>query len=101
MRQIARLFLLCFILLLVLNAGAALAESPSERNCAGIFDRDHGTVSCLVEDPVGNSERSGGHSQTTKEEETSQGTFNNRPHHDESCTGPGGSGEDGGPCHNK
>ena len=97
MRPVTKLIVLCFILTF-LAGGAALAESPSERNCEGLFDRDRGTVSCLVEDPVGNSERSGGKSQTTKEEESSKGTLKNRPHHEESCVGPGNSGEDGGPC---
>lgn len=101
MRSIAKLIVLCFILMLVLSAGSAFADSPSERNCDGIFDRDHGVVSCIVEDPVGNSENSGGHSQTTTDEESSNGTLQNQPHHQESCTGPGGSGENGGPCHNK
>jgi hypothetical protein len=101
MRQIARLCVFCFILILVLNAGAAFGESPSERNCAGDFERIGGQVFCTVVDPVGNSENSGGKSQTTTDEESSNGTFNNTPKHAESCTGPGGSGEDGGPCHSK
>jgi hypothetical protein len=101
MRSITRLIVLCFILTLVLSVGSAFAESPSERNCSGIFVRDHGVVSCITEDPVGQSEHSGGKSQSTTDEESSNGTLQNRPHHQESCTGPGGSGEDGGPCHNK
>lgn len=100
MRTIVKLLVLCFALLLFMPT-AALAVSPSERNCAGTFDRVNGQVSCTIEDPVGNSENSGGHSQTTTEEESSNGTLQNRPHHQESCTGPGGSGEGGGPCHNK
>jgi hypothetical protein len=95
------LLVLFFVLSLVLSAGAAFAVSPSERNCAGDFDRIGGQVFCTVVDPVGNSENSGGQSQTTTDEESSNGTLQNQPHHAESCTGPGGSGEDGGPCHSK
>ncbi len=66
--------------------------------------RYHGTVTCVitVQDPVGNSEHSGGQSQTTTttDTESSNGTLQNKPHHQESssCLGPGNSGEGGGPC---
>jgi hypothetical protein len=89
---------------LVLGTLPARAESPSQRDCeaaGGTFTRVQGTVVCATEDPVGQSEHSGGKSQTTQEEESSQGTLQNQPHHQESCTGPGGSGEGGGPCHGK
>jgi hypothetical protein len=35
------------------------------------------------------------------DQESSNGTLQNQPHPLESCTGPGGSGENGGPCHNQ
>lgn len=102
MRRYARLIVVLLVLSLgLIGVPAAFGESPSERNCAGTFDRTRGEVSCTVLDPVGQSEHSGGQSQSTTEEESSNGTLQNRPHHQESCTGPGGSGEDGGPCHNK
>jgi hypothetical protein len=104
MRAIPKLLIFCFVLAIMMAGGAAFAESPSEQECDarnGTFDRVQGQVICVVEDPVGNSENSDGKSQTTTDEESSNGTFNNRPHHEESCTGPGGSGEGGGPCKNK
>lgn len=104
MRSVVRLIALAIMLCLAMWATPAFAESPSERNCeaaGGDFSRVNGKVTCSIEDPVGNSENSGGHSQTTTEKESSQGTLKNRPHHQESCTGPGNSGEGGGPCHSK
>ncbi|MDP3969595.1 MAG: hypothetical protein Q8Q02_15090 [Nocardioides sp.] len=78
---------------------SANAASPSQTECeasGGTFDRTQGTVTCTyptVSDPVGNSEKSGGKSQTvdTTEEESSKGTLNNKPKHEETseCTGPG------------
>lgn len=104
MKSMAKLLALAVVVCLAMWATPSLADSPSERNCeaaGGDFDRTRGTVTCLIEDPVGQSEHSGGHSQTTTEKESSKGTFQNRPHHQESCTGPGNSGEGGGPCHSK
>lgn len=100
----AKKLVLFLVLLLALAFVPALADSPSERDCeaaGGTFTRVQGKVTCVIEDPVGNSENSGGHSQTTTDEESSNGTLQNQPHHEESCTGPGGSGEGGGPCHGK
>lgn len=91
----------------LLTAAPANAVSPSERDCeaaGGTFSRDGGHVSCTftVEDPVGNSENSGGKSQSTTETDTteSNGTLNNKPKksHTSDCTGPGNSGSGGGPC---
>ena len=83
------------------GAAPAFAASPSQTQCensGGTFSRDGGTVSCVypvVSDPVGNSERSGGKSQTvdTQETESSNGTLNNKPKHEETstCEGPGNS----------
>lgn len=104
MRSYSRLLIALVAVFMCLAMAPAFADSPSEEECDarnGTFDRTRGVVTCTVLDPVGNSERSGGKSQTTEEEESSNGTFNNRPHHEESCTGPGGSGEDGGPCKKK
>lgn len=83
------------------------AVSPSEQNCreqGGTFDRTQGEVSCtfVTVDPVGNSENSGGHSQnnTSTDTESSNGTLQNQPQHEESsvCVGPGNSGPGGGQC---
>ena len=89
------------VLCLLGAAPTAFAASPSQLECeaaGGTFDRTNGEVSCVypvVSDPVGNSERSGGKSQTvdTQETESSQGTLNNKPKHEEtsSCEGPGNS----------
>jgi hypothetical protein len=78
--------------------GVASAASPSQQQCeaeGGTFDRTQGTVSCTFEssEPVGNSGNSGGNSQTvdSTDTESSKGTLQNEPQHDESsvCTGPG------------
>ena len=89
------------VLCLLGAAPTAFAASPSETACTdagGTFERVNGQVSCVypvVSDPVGNSERSGGKSQTvdTQETETSNGTLNNKPKHEETstCEGPGNS----------
>ena len=88
-------------------SGTASAASPSQRECeasGGTFDRNGGDVTCtfVTEDPVGNSESSGGKSQTTTTTETeeSKGTLKNRPKfsEDSECTGPGNSGPGGGQC---
>ena len=78
--------------LCLIGASPAFAASPSQTQCeeaGGTFVRDGGTVKCLVSDPVGNSENSGGKSQTRDEETTSNGTLNNRPKHQECTSGPG------------
>ena len=85
--------------LFLLGAAPAFGVSPSQLECeaaGGTFERSGGTVTCtypVVSDPVGNSERSGGKSQTvdTQETESSNGTLNNKPKHKESttCSGPG------------
>ena len=87
--------------LLLIGVAPAFAASPSQLECeaaGGTFDRSNGTVSCIypeVSDPVGNSENSGGKSQTvdTQETESSNGTLNNNPKHEETdtCEGPGNS----------
>ena len=104
MRSYSRILFAVMVVLFCLSIAPAFADSPSEEECDardGTFDRTRGVVTCVVLDPVGNSENSDGKSQATEEEESSNGTLNNRPHHEESCTGPGGSGEGGGPCKNK
>jgi hypothetical protein len=104
MKRSMKWFAILIVVVLALALTPALADSPSEQNCeasGGTFTRVQGKVACVTEDPVGNSESDGGHSQTTTDEESSNGTLQNDPHHQDSCTGPGGSGEDGGPCHTK
>ena len=90
---------------LVIGAQASQGASWSERECiedGGTFDRVQGEVICLIvtEDPVGNSENSGGKSQstTTETENTGRGNSGNKPQSSTECTGPGNSGEGGGPC---
>lgn len=107
-RTMGLLFSALLLLAAVLvGGGAAYAASPSERDCeaaGGSFDRTGGQVSCtfVTEDPVGNSENSGGQSQTNTTTDTtdSNGTLNNEPQKTETsdCTGPGNSGSGGGQC---
>lgn len=78
--------------LCLLGAGPAFAASPSQLECeaaGGTFVRDGGQVSCIVSDPVGNSENSGGKSQTRDDSTTSNGTLNNTPQKEECTSGPG------------
>jgi hypothetical protein len=93
--------LLAAVAMTLVISAPVLAVSPSQRDCeaaGGTWDRTQGEVSCTftTSDPVGNSENSGGKSQTVDSEETesSNGTLNNKPKHQESseCTGPGNGG---------
>ena len=95
------LIVMLALMALMAMAVPAMAISPSEQACIdsdGTWVKDGGTVSCTHEtsDPVGNSESSGGKSQTrdTSETDSSNGTLNNDPKFEEdaSCTGPGNSG---------
>ena len=78
-------------LLAVALALPAFAVSPSQRECeaqGGTFTRSGGTVSCVIVD------EGKPHPQDKFEEEqteSSQGTLQNRPHHEESseCTDTG------------
>ena len=86
----------------VAPSGDALAASPSEQQCkaaGGDFTRDGGQVKCVYptqSEPVGNSDKPNDHKQTvdTTPEETSNGTLNNKPKHEEAapCKGPGNGG---------
>ena len=71
--------------------GATLAASPSQQECeaaGGTFDRTNGTATCVVSDPVGNSEASGGKSQTRDKEDSAKGNIT--PKDPATCTsGPG------------
>ena len=79
-----------------LGSGLGHAASPSERLCeasGGEFQRINGSVVCLVTviDPVGNSERSGGQSQTrdTTTTDAGQGNLGNKATSTSTCAGPG------------
>jgi hypothetical protein len=81
---------------LAVAPSVAVASSPSQQACeadGGVFDRDGGKVSCTYSTTsnVGNSDNS----QTTEttDTESSNGTLNNSPKHEEknTCDGPGGS----------
>jgi hypothetical protein len=91
---------------LAVAPSGAVASSPSQQACEagpdgdpsttadnGVFDRSGGKVSCTYSTTshVGNSD----HSQTTDttDTESSNGTLNNTPKHQEkdTCDGPGGS----------
>lgn len=75
------------------------AASPSQQQCeaaGGTFSKTNGTVSCVypvVSDPVGNSESSGGKSQTVDTQTTTsgQGNSGNKPKSNSTCEGPGNS----------
>jgi hypothetical protein len=57
--------------------------APLPDNCT----KDQGVVTCQTSDPVGNSENSGGNSQTRDTTDTSRGNLTNKK---SSCTsGPG------------
>ena len=76
--------------LLLGSAGGASAVSPSQQECeaaGGTFTRTNGSVSCVVSDPVGNSENSDGKSRTRDNDAGGQGNLGNK----ETCTasGPG------------
>ena len=80
------------------SGGVASAASPSQTACedsGGTFAKVNGSVSCTYEtsDPVGNSEASGGQSQTrdTTTVKGGQGNLSNKETLDTSCTGPGNS----------
>ena len=87
--------------LCLIGAAPPSRHPPSQTQCeaaGGDFMRDAGTVSCVspvVSDPVGNSENSGGKSQTvdTQETKSRNGTLNNNQKHEEThtCEGPGNS----------
>jgi len=94
------LVIMLALIALMAMAVPAMAISPSEQACIdsdGTWVKDGGNVSCTHEtsDPVGNSESSGGKSQTrdTSSSDSSNGTLNNDPQFEEedSCTGPGNS----------
>lgn len=77
----------------------AMAVSPSEAQCealGGEFDRTQGEVTCVIatSDPVGNSESSGGKSQTrdTTTTSTGQGNSGNKSKSSSCTSGPGNSG---------
>ena len=74
---------------IALTAGAA---SPSETEClasGGTFTKVRGEVSCVTVDPVGNSEASGGKSQTRDTDTTGRGNIDNKQQTE--CSGPGNS----------
>jgi hypothetical protein len=103
MKKTVRVFALAIVFLFALGllASPAYAESPSKTDCeagGGTYTHIQGVAKCTTLDPVGNSESDGGHSQKTKDTESSNGTLQNAPHHQDSCLGPGNSGEGGGPC---
>ena len=78
-------------MMMVATAAPAFAASPSETNCeadGGIFNRDGGKVSCTKVDEGKPHPRDKFES---IEEESSNGTLNNRPQHEEKqeCTDTG------------
>ena len=91
--------LAALVLLFALSA-TALGASPSERNCiaaGGEWNKDGGQVSCTftTDETVGNApETSNAQRVESTETESSQGTLNNKPKHEESseCDGPGNGG---------
>jgi outer membrane protease len=59
----------------------------------GTFTFENGVVSCQTSTCVGGSD-AGGCGQTVDEEESSHGHLDNRPQHEEDCSGPGNGGSD-------
>ena len=79
-------------------APGASAASPSQTDCeadGGTFTRTNGSVSCVVvtSDPVGNSESSGGKSQSrdTSTDDGGQGNLDNKETTESTSSGPGNS----------
>ena len=79
---------------LVLGTDAAQSNWKEDQAACeaggGTFTFENGQVNCQSSTCVGNS-ASGGCGQTVDEEESSNGSFNNRPQHEEECGGPGNS----------
>jgi hypothetical protein len=78
------------------GGGMAYGASPSQTSCensGGTFYKVNGTVYCTftTSDPVGNSEASGGKSQTrdTTTTNTGQGNSGNKATSTSTCQGPG------------
>jgi hypothetical protein len=72
-------------------AGAA---SPSQQECeanGGSFSRTNGTVTCTVVDPVGQSEASGGKSQSRDTSDAEKGNTTPKDKNATTSTGPGNS----------
>jgi hypothetical protein len=79
-----------------LGGGLSYAASPSQTSCersGGTFFKVNGTVTCTfaTSDPVGNSESSGGKSQSRDTTTTNggQGNLGNKDTTTSSCVGPG------------
>ena len=79
-----------------LGSGLGYAASPSQTSCesaGGTFFKVNGSVVCTftVVDPVGNSEASGGQSQTrdTTTKNGGQGNLSNKETTTSACIGPG------------
>ena len=79
-----------------LGSGLGHAASPSQTSCegaGGTFFKVNGSVVCTFTsyDPVGNSESSGGKSQTrdTTTKNSGQGNLSNKESSTSSCVGPG------------
>jgi hypothetical protein len=115
MSKFLKVFALMAMLLLSMmafTATNAAASSPSQQACEaghdgdvsttadnGTYTHKNGKAVCTyptIVDPVGNSESSGGKSQTidTTETDASNGTLKNKPKNNDSdaCTGPGNGG---------
>ena len=89
-RDIKRTIAAFAVMAMTAGGGFALtagAVSPSEANCEGTFTKVQGQVSCVIVDPVGNSEASGGKSETRDIDTTGQGNIGNKTQ--KLCTGPG------------
>jgi hypothetical protein len=74
--------------------GLSGAASPSQTSCTeagGTFTKVNGVVTCTVVDPVGNSEASGGKSQTRDTSDAEQGNLTPKNKNASTCTGPGNS----------
>jgi hypothetical protein len=85
MRTMSRtaLMLLGSISLFAFGTTGAIAAQALPAGCT----KDQGVITCTSSDPVGNSENSGGQSQTKDTNTTSQGNLTNKKN---SCTtGPG------------
>lgn len=108
MLKLMRLLALLTAVLMLSMAfvSSAAAVSPSQRECeaaGGTFSREQGTVTCIIvsEETVGIApEHSNAQRVEKTNKESSKGTLQNQPHHQESseCDGPGKSGDNSANC---
>jgi hypothetical protein len=83
--------ILAAVVMLFALSATALGASPSERDCeaaGGTYTHVQGEANCELTETVGNAPATS-NAQTVDSSESSQGTLDNKPKHQQECTGPG------------